>query len=97
MNTIERFWIEKTDFPDLNEGWAHWTDGTEGYEIDVLKDPERITPLQYEWLVKILEKVMIGANRNQFAFIYFGVLDEVRNVDDVDLDQVYGDLFEEDL
>ena len=85
--TVVRFWVEETEFTDLDEGWAEWSDGSKVYEIDVLKDPAEVTPMEYDFLKRELAKHMVGLiSTPQIGFVYAGILDLLVTSDWVELE-----------
>jgi hypothetical protein len=80
--TVVRFWVEETDFSDLNAGMIEWSDGTTVFAIDVLKDPEHITRVEYLFMVDQLAKHMIGlVSIQQISWLYQGMLNDVIGTD----------------
>lgn len=78
---VTKFWIEDTRFSDVDEGWVKWTEGSEEFVIDVLK--EKLSPIQKRFLKQELERHMIGlCSQDQISYLYQGVLDQALHTDE---------------
>jgi hypothetical protein len=83
---ITKFWIEETEFSDVDNGWAKYSDGTEQFEIDVMKDPEVINEVQRLFLNAKLSELTIGLTSEQLRFLYIGLFDEIIGTNWVELE-----------
>lgn len=80
--TVVKFWVMETSWADLNAGMVEWSDGSIQHSIEVLKDPEIITPTQYLYLCRELSKHMVGlVSQEQISYVYSGVLDLILGTD----------------
>ena len=82
---VKKFWIEKTEFSDLDEGWVEWSDGTKEFVFDVLKDPNEINDLQRRYLKRELKRHTKGlVSIAQLYYLYLGLIGEVLTTDVVE-------------
>jgi hypothetical protein len=87
MRTIKRFWVEPTDFADLDAGWVEWSDGEEMFVIDVLKDPAEIKEVERVFLNNQLAEHMVGlVSLAQIGFLYDGILTGILGTDWVEVE-----------
>ena len=68
MKRIASFYVQQSEFSDLDYGMAVFKDGTEKYVIDVPKigpDRPELTPLKYRWYVRKLQDLMPGLKKSE--------------------------------
>lgn len=84
---VKRWWIEESDFSDLNLGMVEWSDGVEEFVTDVLKDPALLNRAEYDWMVRELAENMPGLQSiSQIYYVYLGIVGLVLESDVVELE-----------